>query len=98
MLAFQRIRQSHGNQSLAPQLAHRLERAAGDVQIPQVDDHADVLRWYAHNRGYDGNRRWSATEVEAQKEDTEKEANARTLSLTSEVAQSTMRNIVKALN
>jgi len=20
----------------------------------------DVLRWYAHNRGYDGNRRWSA--------------------------------------
>jgi CRISPR-associated endonuclease Csn1 len=26
----------------------------------------DVLRWYAHNRGYDGNRRWSATESEAQ--------------------------------
>src|SRR5215469_7021885 len=22
----------------------------------------DVLRWYAHNRGYDGNRRWSAAE------------------------------------
>src|SRR5207249_8084285 len=22
----------------------------------------DVLRWYAHNRGYDGNRRWSTTE------------------------------------
>ena len=39
----------------------------------------DVLRWYAHNRGYDGNRRWSAAEVEAQKEDSEKEANARTL-------------------
>ena len=39
----------------------------------------DVLRWYAHNRGYDGNRRWSAAEADAQKEDSEKEANARTL-------------------
>ncbi len=39
----------------------------------------DVLRWYSHNRGYDGNRRWSAVEVEAQKEDSEKEENARTL-------------------
>lgn len=39
----------------------------------------DVLRWYAHNRGYDGNRRWSAAEAEAQDEDSEKEANARTL-------------------
>lgn len=39
----------------------------------------DVLRWYAHNRGYDGNRRWSAAEVQAAKEDSEKEANARTL-------------------
>jgi CRISPR-associated endonuclease Csn1 len=39
----------------------------------------DVLRWYAHNRGYDGNRRWSAAEAAAQSEDSEKEANARTL-------------------
>jgi hypothetical protein len=39
----------------------------------------DVLRWYAHNRGYDGNRRWSAGEDDAQKEDSEKEANARNL-------------------
>ncbi|HZV34566.1 MAG TPA: hypothetical protein VFB72_08300, partial [Verrucomicrobiae bacterium] len=39
----------------------------------------NVLRWYAHNRGYDGNRRWSAAEMEAQKEDSEKEANARVL-------------------
>jgi CRISPR-associated endonuclease Csn1 len=36
----------------------------------------DVLRWYAHNRGYDGNRRWSAAEVDAQNKDSEKEANA----------------------
>lgn len=39
----------------------------------------DVLRWYAHNRGYDGNRRWSAADAEAQKEDSEKEEKARTL-------------------
>lgn len=37
----------------------------------------DVLRWYAHNRGYDGNKRWSAGEEE--KEDTEKVENANAL-------------------
>src|ERR1700733_2804462 len=39
----------------------------------------NVLRWYAHNRGYDGNRRWSAQEAEAQAQDTEKEKNANAL-------------------
>ena len=40
----------------------------------------DVLRWYAHNRGYDGNRRWcGGADADAQKEDSEKEANARSL-------------------
>ncbi len=38
----------------------------------------DVLRWYAHNRGYDGNRRWSNAE-EADDDDTEKEENAKKL-------------------
>jgi hypothetical protein len=28
----------------------------------------DVLRWYAHNRGYDGNRRWSKTDIEEESE------------------------------
>lgn len=37
----------------------------------------DVLRWYAHNRGYDGNRRWSAVDDDA--EDTEKVENANAL-------------------
>lgn len=32
----------------------------------------EVLRWYAHNRGYDGNRGWSRDEV-VSAEDTEKE-------------------------
>lgn len=35
-----------------------------------------VLRWYAHNRGYDGNRGWSS---DSEKEDTQKEAIARDL-------------------
>lgn len=35
----------------------------------------DVLRWYAHNRGYDGNRGWSRYDV-ASAEDTEKEKKA----------------------
>lgn len=38
----------------------------------------DVLRWYAHNRGYDGNRQWSH-DVEEDAEDTEKVKNARQL-------------------
>jgi HNH endonuclease len=38
----------------------------------------DVLRWYAHNRGYDGNRAWSRQETDAQAdtEDAEKVQNA----------------------
>lgn len=38
----------------------------------------DVLRWYAHNRGYDGNRKWSRDDEE-DSEDTEKEKAARAL-------------------
>jgi CRISPR-associated endonuclease Csn1 len=41
----------------------------------------DVLRWYAHNRGYDANRRWSGAEVDAQEEqeDAEKLKTAKNL-------------------
>jgi hypothetical protein len=39
----------------------------------------DVIRWYAHNRGYDGNKAWSTHEMEAEKEDAEKVENARAL-------------------
>lgn len=34
-----------------------------------------TLRWYAHNRGYDGNSRWSRQEEDS--EDTEKVKNAK---------------------
>jgi hypothetical protein len=36
----------------------------------------DVLRWYAHNRGYDGNKGWSRQDEAANAEDTEKEQKA----------------------
>ena len=58
------------------QLAAKVLRGGGLLAWSEL---WDVLRWYAHNRGYDGNRRWSAAEAEAMAEDTEKEENARTL-------------------
>jgi len=58
------------------QLAAKVLRGGGLLAWSEL---WDVLRWYAHNRGYDGNRRWSAAEAEAIDEDTEKEENARTL-------------------
>ena len=39
----------------------------------------DVLRWYAHNRGYDGNKGWSRLDAVASDEDTEKEKKAHEL-------------------
>jgi CRISPR-associated endonuclease Csn1 len=39
----------------------------------------DVLRWYAHNRGYDGNRAWAANDSLDEEDDTEKVENARGL-------------------
>ncbi|SPE50807.1 conserved hypothetical protein [Verrucomicrobia bacterium] len=58
------------------QLAARVLRGGKLLAWPEL---WDVVRWYAHNRGYDGNRRWSAAEAEAAAEDTEKEENAKTL-------------------
>jgi hypothetical protein len=51
-----------------------------------------VLRWYAHNRGYDGNSLWSREE--ANDDDTEKETNAK--ALMSEHGTSTMCETVCA--
>jgi CRISPR-associated endonuclease Csn1 len=44
----------------------------------------DVLRWYAHNRGYDGNRRWANEDLSEEKDaedkaDSEKVENAKAL-------------------
>ncbi len=54
----------------------------------------DVLRWYAHNRGYDGNRRWSSADDADQAEDTEKVTNAR--GLMAEHKKSTMAETMAA--
>lgn len=48
----------------------------------------DVLRWYAHNRGYDGNRRWADSDSAEAKEDTEKEQHA--IALMTEHGKETM--------
>lgn len=39
----------------------------------------DVLRWYAHNRGYDENRLWSETLPDDEKEESKRVENARKL-------------------
>ncbi|MEI7776098.1 MAG: hypothetical protein WCK17_15130, partial [Verrucomicrobiota bacterium] len=57
------------------QMAAYVLSGGGVMTWPQL---WDVLRWYAHNRGYDGNRRWSRESAE-QAEDTEKVTNARAL-------------------
>jgi CRISPR-associated endonuclease Csn1 len=59
-------------------LAARVLRGGDKLTWPEL---WDVLRWYAHNRGYDGNKAWSAHEADiaANEEDTEKVENARAL-------------------
>lgn len=58
-------------------------QANGDTKLLAWPELWDVLRWYAHNRGYDGNRNWAAdvegAKGEEEKEDTEKVENARNL-------------------
>lgn len=57
-------------------LAARVLRGGDLLTWPEL---WDVIRWYAHNRGYDGNKAWSAHEAEADKEDTEKVERAKNL-------------------
>jgi transcriptional regulator with XRE-family HTH domain len=57
-------------------------RVLNGQQILSWSEIWDVLRWYAHNRGYDGNALWAKNQVEeddSRKEDTKKEENARRL-------------------
>ncbi len=59
-------------------LAARVLRGGPHLTWPEL---WDVLRWYAHNRGYDGNKAWSRQEEDAaaEKDDTEKVERARGL-------------------
>jgi hypothetical protein len=56
-------------------LAARVLRGGGLLTWAEL---WDVLRWYAHNRGYDGNKTWSRHEGDAvaENEDAEKVRNA----------------------
>ena len=56
-------------------LAARVLRGGPVLTWPEL---WDVLRWYAHNRGYDGNKGWSRNDV-ASTEDTAKEKKAHEL-------------------
>ena len=83
VLSAEQLKQKHqqaGGHAVPWLLAARVLASNGEekhlLDWPQL---WDVLRWYAHNRGYDGNRRWSAQEAEAQADDTEKEKNATAL-------------------
>ena len=57
-------------------LAARVLRGGGRLTWAEL---WDVLRWYAHNRGYDGNKGWSRQDAVANDEDTEKEKKAHEL-------------------
>lgn len=56
-------------------LAARVHAGGAPLSWPEL---WEVLRWYAHNRGYDGNRMWSRDEEE-DAEDTAKVKTARAL-------------------
>ena len=68
--------QQAGGHSAPWLLSARVLRAGKLLTWPEL---WDVLRWYAHNRGYDGNRRWANAEAGEHDEDTEKEENAKKL-------------------
>ncbi len=55
-----------------------------------------VLRWYAHNRGYDGNSRWSREEADP--DDTEKERNAMALMEQAPATSTMAETVCKILN
>jgi len=80
VLSAEQLKQKHqqaGGHAAPWFLAARVFASNGDAKhLLDWTKLWDVLRWYAHNRGYDGNRRWSAQEAEAQADDTEKEKQA----------------------
>jgi CRISPR-associated endonuclease Csn1 len=68
--------QAGGGHSAPWLLAARVLRGGATLKWPEL---WDVLRWYAHNRGYDGNRKWSENDAIAVQEDVEKVGNAMAL-------------------
>ncbi len=77
-------RQSGGHSAPWMLAARVLASKSADDSLLTWIELWDVIRWYAHNRGYDGNRRWSGANATDAGDsdsdgDTEKEQNAMAL-------------------
>ena len=64
-----------GSGDSAPWLLATAVLAGNGAYILNPDELFDVIRWYAHNRGYDGNRRWAGN-VEDEEGDSNREKAA----------------------
>lgn len=87
-------KKGQGKGSAYPWLLAARVLASGGKDTLSWPELWDVLRWYAHNRGYDGNSRWSKNAPVENDEDTEKEKNA--VSLMSKYEKKTMAETVCA--
>ena len=67
-----------GGGNSAPWLLAAAVLSSKGVFRLKADELFDVIRWYAHNRGYDGNRRW-ATNAGDEEGDSQREEAARAL-------------------
>ena len=61
ILSADQIAEKHkpGAGSSSPWLLSAAVLASGGTFVLNAEELFDVVRWYAHNRGYDGNRRWA---------------------------------------
>ena len=77
ILTKKQIEEKHqpGSGSSAPWLLAAAVLAGNGAFVLKPDELFDVIRWYAHNRGYDGNRRWAGN-VEDEEGDSDREKAA----------------------
>jgi len=79
----QRHKQAGGDSFAWKRAAAILKAKREGASLPPVvwPELWDILRWYAHNRGYDGNSRWAraSEETSGLESDSEKEQTARAL-------------------
>jgi len=61
ILSAEQIEEKHkpGAGNSSPWLLSAAVLASGGTFVLRAEELFDVIRWYAHNRGYDGNRRWA---------------------------------------
>jgi len=95
ILSAEEIEEKHkpGAGSSSPWLLSAAVLASGGNFTLKADELFDMVRWYAHNRGYDGNRRW-AHNVEDQEGDSKREQSA--FALMDEHKTSTMAETICA--